>query len=52
MTNKQVAFKVSDDRLITLALEAKRKGLTVAGLVRQWVYEKLDDAHNNERTSL
>ena len=48
MTNKQVAFKVSDERLITLALEAKRKGQTVAGLVRQWVYEKLEEAEQGK----
>jgi hypothetical protein len=43
MTNKQVAFKVDEGRLTKLAAEAKRKGLTVAGLTRQWVYEKLDE---------
>lgn len=42
--DRQIAFKISAERLLELGIEAEKRGQTIAGYVRQLVYEKLDEA--------
>lgn len=41
---KVIAFKVTEEKLAEIGMEAERRGQTIAGLVRQLVYESLAKA--------
>lgn len=41
--DRMIGFKVSADKLKEIAAEAEKKGQTIAGMVRQIVYEKLEE---------
>lgn len=41
---KVIAFKVTEEKLAEIGMEAERRGQTIAGLVRQLVYESLQKA--------
>lgn len=48
MKQKQIAFKVSDEKMLEIGKEAQRKGQTIAGLVRQFVYERLEQEQHHQ----
>lgn len=42
--SKTIAFKVTEEKLAEIGKEAEKRGQTIAGLVRQFVYESLAKA--------
>lgn len=42
--SKTIAFKVTEEKMAEIGKEAERRGQTIAGLVRQFVYESLEKA--------
>ncbi len=45
--NKVIAVKVSEEKLKEIGEFADKRGQTVAGMVRQWIYAQLEQQQVN-----